>query len=348
MAWSITCRVTNGLMDNTLKNVDRAEPYIDDICVHSPTFDQHLVDLESTFQALEKSSVQLRREKCFFGSHSIEFIGHIVSEGGHSPTPRLVEKIQSAPIPKGKKELQRFLGMANFYRDHVPGYARIAEPLYELTQKTKLWEWNDDARRAYNTLKSCLSETPLILAYPNWRREFILQTDASYTAIGAVLSQYDGEGTLRPISYFSSALTSAQRNYSAGELECWALVAASRKFQKYLQAAPSVKFLSDHNPLVWLKRQKDTRGKFTRWVQELETFNYQVIYVRGKDNVVADCLSRMHSEVDKAVNNETENFERHIYNLNMEGNLNQMLKQAQEDDQSTRSSRTAERDRIHI
>ena len=97
-----------------------------------------------------------------------------------------------------------------------------------------------------------------------------------------------------------------------------------------------MKFLSDHNPLVWLKRQKDTRGKFTRWVQELETFNYQIVYVRGKDNVVADCLSRMHSDVDRTVNEETENFERHIYSFNTDGNFNQRLKEAQQEDQSTR------------
>ena len=123
-------------MDNTLKNVDPAELYIDNICGHSPTFNKHIVDLKTTFQALENSKVQLQMEEYYFGSHSIDIIRHIISEGGQSPTPRMVEKIQSAPIPKGKKELQRFLGMANFYKDHVLGYARIAEPLYKLTQKT--------------------------------------------------------------------------------------------------------------------------------------------------------------------------------------------------------------------
>ena len=88
-----------------------------------------------------------------FASRSIEFIGHIISEDGHSPTPRLVDKIRDAPTPKGKKELQRFLGLANFYRDHVPGYALIAESLYELTQKTQPWMWDDSAKNPFQTLK---------------------------------------------------------------------------------------------------------------------------------------------------------------------------------------------------
>ena len=106
----------------------------------------------------------------------------------------------------------------------------------------------------------------------------MLQVDASLVAVGGVLSQEGGGASrrLRPIAFFSSGLTPAQKNYSAGELECWALIAASRKFRKYLQAAPSIRFISDHNPLVWLRQQKDPRGKFARWIQELEMFNYRV------------------------------------------------------------------------
>ena len=102
------------LMDSTLKNVDHTEPYTDDICVHSNTFEQHLKDVELTLRPSEESNVQRRMEKCYFAFTEVEFIGHIISKNGHSPTPRLVEKIRNVQEPKGKKELQRFLGMATF------------------------------------------------------------------------------------------------------------------------------------------------------------------------------------------------------------------------------------------
>ena len=321
------------LMDTTFKNVKHAEPCIDDICVHSRTFEHHLEDLESVFQALGNANIQLRKEKCNFGFREVEFIGHVISHDGHHPTPRLLEKIRDVQPPKGKKDLQRFLSLANFSRDHVPGFAQIAEPLYKLTQKEILWIWDNAADNAYSALKRELTDIPVILAYPNWKKEFLLQTDASSIAVGAVLSQRDEEGHIKPISYFSSGLTPAQRNYSAGELECWALIASSRKFQKYLQGAPGVVFLFDYNPLIWLKKQKDTRGKFTRWVQELEALNYKVEYIKGKNNVTADCLSRLHSKIDEGINDENEHFERHLYSiLDEEANLVQRLKQAQEAD----------------
>ena len=127
------------LMDATFKEVNHVEPYIDDICIHSATFEQHLEDVESVFQALEKANIQLRLEKCNFGYQEVEFLGHMISNEGHCPTPHLLEKVRNAQPPNGKKELQRFLGLCNFYMDHVPGYARIAEPLYRLTQKDQLW-----------------------------------------------------------------------------------------------------------------------------------------------------------------------------------------------------------------
>ena len=102
----------------------------------------------------------------------------------------------------------------------------------------------------------------------------------------------------RPISFFSSRLSKAQGNYSASELETWAIVAAARKWRKYLVAAPLVRIVTDHNPLQWLRKQSDPRGKFSRWIIELESFNYQIEYRRGKDNMAADHLSRFPGDMD--------------------------------------------------
>ena len=137
----------------------------------------------------------------------------------------------------------------------------LAEPLYRLTYELVDWIWLDGAENAFTILKNRLTTTPLILAFPDLNSEFVLQVDASSVlAVGGLLSQRDDKGGLRSIAFFSSGLTAAQKNYFAGELECWVLIAVSRKFRKYLQAAPRIRFLSDHNPLVWLRSQKDHRG----------------------------------------------------------------------------------------
>ena len=304
------------LMDETLRPVIHADPYVDDICVHSAEFDSHITDLKSTLEALCKANVQLRRDKCSFGYREGEFVGHMITAEGHYPTPRLVEKIKTAERPRTKKELLRFLGLVNYYREHVQGFANIAEPLYRLTHDSAEWSWNETAETAFHSLRSKLIQPPVMLAFPNWNSEFTLQVDASVKAVGGVLTQEGTDGRLKPIAYFSSGLTPAQKKYSAGELECWALIAASRKFRKYLQAAPNIQFLSDHNPLVWLRRQKDPRGKFARWIQELEVLAYEVKYIRGIENGPADFLSRISTDVDWEVNDEDEHFERHIYQVN--------------------------------
>ena len=187
-------------------------------------------------------------------------------------------------------------------------------------------------------MKNRLTTTPLILAFPDWTSEFVLQVDASSVAVGGVLSQRDDKGGLRPIAFFSSGLTAEQRNYSAGELECWALIVASRKFRKYLQAAPSIRFISDHNPLVWLRHQKDPRGKFSRWIQELEVFNYNIEHVKGVDNAPADFLSRTECSIDYEINDTSEFFERNVYLANLQVDDRDEMRQRQVDDPLTSSA----------
>ena len=140
-------------------------------------------------------------------------------------------------------------------------------------------------------------------------------------AVGGVLSQLDNDNRLRPLAYFSTGLNQSQRKYSAGEVECWALIAVSRKFRDYLKAACKTIFLSDHNPLQWLRKQRDPRNKFARWILELEELDYEIRYVKGINNTAADFLSRMDCEVDNQVNKESEFIDRFVYNIPSNGNL---------------------------
>ena len=190
-----------------------------------------------------------------------------------------------------------------------------------------------EQRKAFHDLCNAQVTYP-VLAFPQWEKDFFLEVDASKEAVGGVLSQEDFLGRRRPIAFFSSKLDRVQRNYSATELETFAVVAATRKWRKYLEAAGRVIIFSDHNSLQWLRRQLDPRGKFSRWIMELECINYEIRYCKGKDNIVADFLSRSDTDVDCSVNDETEFLEQFVYNINQiySEELDVIVKQAQATD----------------
>ena len=141
------------LMDNILEKVPRAESYVDDCCVFSRNFKEHLADLRATFIRIREGKVKLRRDKCRFGYEGGEFLGHYVSSEGRSPTQGATEKLRQFPTPCSLKELQRFIGSLNYYRSYIPNLARIAQPLYALTKKASGWEWTKDCQVAFDSLR---------------------------------------------------------------------------------------------------------------------------------------------------------------------------------------------------
>ena len=225
----------------------------------------------------------------------------------------MVQRIREYPAPSSLRELKSFLGLVNYYRNFINKFSDTASPLYELTQKNSTWKWGDGQETSFQSLRSALVSESVCLRFPQWNRTFYVECDASKEGVGAVLSQDDNEGIRRPISFFSSRLNKSQINYSASELETWAIVAATRKWRKYLQAASAVEIWTDHNALQWLRRQKDPRGKFSRWLIELQSINYNIIYRKGKDNILADHLSRFPGQLDEDINEERECFERFLY-----------------------------------
>ena len=302
-------------VDQVLEGVPQTETYVDDTCVHTGTFAEHLRCLEATLVAFKKAKMQLRRDKCKFGYTEGEVVGHVVSKAGCRPLQTHVDTIKEFPVPEGKKELQRFLGLCNYYRHFVPKMATLAKPLYELTKKETKWEWPMSCQKSFETLKGALAQCTTLM-FPRWKEPFYVEIDASNEGIGGVLTQEaEGSGTRRPIAFFSSGLDSTKRNYRASELECWAMIAATRKWRKYLQAACKVYLITDHNPLVWLRRKADPRHKFARWILELEDLRYEVVYKKGKLNAAADCLSRIPGTPVDPVADDSEYFDRHVYRV---------------------------------
>lgn len=264
--------------------------YLDDIIVYGTSFEDHLEHLENVLTKLGEAGLKLKPTKCHFAQQQVQYLGYLISEDGVAVDPSKVEAVTSYPQPTDVKELRGFLGLANYYRRFVQGFASIAKPLYQLTSKNaKGFDWTPQCQQAFDQLKQLLVSPP-ILAYPRFEIPFVVHTDASDHAIGGVLSQIQ-DGKERVIAYFSRQLGKAQRNYSTIEREALAVVSAIQEFYPYLYGF-HFDLYTDHNPLVSLKTVKDYGGRVSRWLLLLQQFQFTVKYKPGGSNGNADGLSR--------------------------------------------------------
>lgn len=263
--------------------------YIDDLIIFSRSFDEHLIHLEKVFKRLREADVKLKPSKCHFVKSQVEYLGHIVSAEGVRPNPAKISAVKEFPVPKNVKDLRAFLGLCNYYRRFVKGFAQIASPLNKLTSKHAKFSWSPDCQTAFESLKQALTSAP-ILSYPDFRLPFHLFVDASQTGIGLTLGQII-DGNERVIAYAGRDLNPAERNYSATEREALAVIDGIKRFQPYLQGQ---KFTihTDHNALRWLMSLDDPSGRLARWSLLIQQFDFDIIHRPGVVNGNADALSR--------------------------------------------------------
>ncbi len=290
------------MMDEVLRNVkvNVVSGYIDDINGGSMTFSACLTDLEQVFAALRKNNLAVKLSKCKFFKLRMPVLGYIVNANGVEVDPKKVEDVKKMPAPTTIKSLQRFLGMCNYYRQFIYRFADIAHSLYDLTRKSKKWKWEQVHQDAFELLKKKLTEYPVI-RHPDYRRPFIISTDASDYGISAILSQLDKDGREYVVRYASKGLEKAERNWTVTERECWAVVWGCNQFDMYIRHSKFTIY-TDHSALQWLNRNKNTHGKLGRWAISLGRYNYDIIHRKGTMNVVADCLSRNMEEPEPNLN----------------------------------------------
>lgn len=197
--------------------------YLDDVIITGKTFKEHLNNLGEVLSRFRKFGLKLKPTKCSLFREEVLFLGHVVGKDGVRANPSLVQDVEKWPVPQNLKELQAFLGLTNYYRRFVQGYADIARSLHNLTRKGVTYHWKAEQEVAFGALKKALTTTP-ILAYPLAEGRMILDTDAANFSIGAVLSQEQGQ-VERVISYSSRRLGPIQERYCVTRRELLAVVA---------------------------------------------------------------------------------------------------------------------------
>ena len=200
--------------------------YMDDCLVHSPTLEQHLLDVAEVLEIFRRRKLFAKSSNCEFGRQELGFLGHRLSRAGVSVDPRKVQSILEWATPTSCTEVRRFTGLANYYRRFVEGYAELAAPLTALDSPTARFMWSPAAQASFDALKVALSSAPVLRTFDPSRRA-VLTTDASGLTVAAILTQPDDEGRQHPVAYESRKLTVAERNYLAHVL-------ALRVFKHYL------------------------------------------------------------------------------------------------------------------
>ena len=293
--------ITNGpaafarLMNNVLAGLtwDVCLVYLDDTIVVGRTFDEHITNLERVLQRFRKANLQLNPKKCQWFQREVQYLGHRVSSTGVHTEPSTVEKVQTWPRPENQKQLRSFIGLCSYYRRFVKNFAQIAEPLHRLTGKHAKFTWTPECEAAFITLRQSLCQAP-VLALPDFSAEagvFILDTDASDTAIGCVLSQKGQDGLERVIAYGSRCLNRAERNYCVTRREMLAMVYFIQELRPYLLGRPFL-LRTDHSALTWLQTFKEPTGQIARWIQKLQEYQFTTEYRPNPKHRNADALSR--------------------------------------------------------
>ncbi|KAE9602910.1 putative nucleotidyltransferase, Ribonuclease H [Lupinus albus] len=262
--------------------------FFDDILVYSEGWREHLEHLTTVMEVLKDQRFVANRKKCVFGSHEVEYLGHLISAQGVAVDPEKIRSVIEWPLPRNVRGVRGFLGLTGYYRKFIAGYGKIAKPLTELTKKEG-FNWNPTALEAFDELKRVMTQAP-VLTLPNFSQPFEIECDASGKGIGAVLMQ-----NRHPIAYFSKALSPNNLSKSAYEKELMALVLAVQHWRPYLLGR-SFKVYSDQKSLRHILQQRITTADQQNWIAKLLGYHFEVIYKPGPENKAADSLSRVFEE----------------------------------------------------
>ena len=269
--------------------------YIDDLLLYSFTRESHDELLKEVFNRLRNNGLKANPKKCSFYQSQVQFLGHLISLEGVEMDSAKLDSIQNWKEPTNVKELQSFLGLCNYYRDFIPNYAELAGPLYKLTKKESHYKWSPESQESFDAMKSAFS-TGGVLSQPDTSKQFYLECDASDYALGAVLSQKDNKGTLRPIGFYSRKFTSSEVNYEIYDKELLAIIEGLKNWRHYCIGTdiPVIVF-TDHRNLQYFMSSRHLNRRQARWSLFLADYNFEISVRSGAQQIVSDALSRQES-----------------------------------------------------
>jgi hypothetical protein len=281
-----------GLMNSIFKPFLRkfVLVFFDDILIYSKSWEDHVRHVDKVLQLLKEQQLYAKPSKCFFGVKEVEYLGHIVSHEGVKVDPNKIKAMMDWPIPKTLKNLRGFLGLTGYYRKFVRNYGRITTPLMTLTKKDA-FSWTPEATKAFEQLKEVMCKAP-VLTTPDFTKTFIVECDASGNGIGVVLMQ---EG--RPLDFESRPLKGKDLHKPIYEKEMMAILHALKKWHPYL-IGRHFKVKTDHDSLKYFLEQRLSSEEQQKWVTKILGYDFEIVYKKGKQNVVVDALSRKDEDVE--------------------------------------------------
>uniref|UniRef100_A0A0K8TJV5 RNA-directed DNA polymerase n=1 Tax=Lygus hesperus TaxID=30085 RepID=A0A0K8TJV5_LYGHE len=285
-------RAMNRLL-HALVRKGRVRVYQDDVRVDAATFEEMLDWLRKVFLVCRTNGLQLNAKKCELFRRSIPYLGYVISAEGVQTDPTKIERVATWPTPTSAKEVHGFVQFCSYYRPFVPDFAQRAGPLYRVASGKEAFAWTQECALAFHDLKRALTNAP-VLGHARPELPYILDVDASGTAVGAVLSQQQGEAEEETVlAYYSRCLSRPERNYCVTRKELLALKLALEHFRHYgLNSGTPILVRTDHASLQWLRNFKQPDGQMARWQEALASYNVTVEYRKGAEHGNADGLSR--------------------------------------------------------
>jgi len=266
--------------------------YLDDILIYSEDMESHQQHVREVLRRLRLHGLFAKPEKCEFHSDSVEYLGYRLSPEGLTMSPDKIQTISDWPEPRKVKDIQSFLGFANFYRRFIFNYSDIVVPLTRLTRKDAPWNFSEDCRRSFNALKHAFTTAPILTHFiPD--TPIIVETDASDYAVAGILSITCADGEIRPVAYYSRTLTAPELNYDTHDKELLAIFEAFRNWRHYLEGSASpIDVVTDHKNLEYFSTSKVLSRWQAWWSEFLSQFNLVIRFRPGKLGAKPDALTR--------------------------------------------------------
>ena len=264
--------------------------YLDDILIYSKGVEEHEKHVKMVLELLRKHKLYCEYSKCKFHQSEIDYLGYVISPNGLAMSQEKIKAILEWKQPVNKVGVQSFLGFANFYRRFIKNYSKVAAPLHELVRDGGIFEWNQRAQEAFDTLKQKFISAP-ILCFANFSSKFIVETDASDFAIGCVLSQYI-DGVLHPIAFYSRKLSDVETRWEIHDKELYGIITALKVWRHYLIGRGETEIYTDHRNLQYFMKKQKLNARQLRWMIFLADYEFTIYYKEGSKMGKADALSR--------------------------------------------------------